>query len=294
MLLTDKNYSIICKSFVKNDFTEDLTENADYLWQIGEDLENMPLLFEIARLFSCFLKCCCCVSHWYLEHVREVIKEYKVVYIATAKQEVTDVPALKTKIDHLFENDIVSPKIYREVRRIIDFERNLDQCVKGIYGVPSDLIDQSISELYRHDSLSLRDIKDIFRAILDVKLVARAKAYLVTQNPFNEQIVNIAIEEYYSRQTPVSGWNLPLRRYNSNVRPNLIQMELLDNCADIALAIETDWLSKIGPLPAPVRAHFEADPHFGPFFGRKLSTPQDVVDFKMAAAAYISSTATVS
>lgn len=70
MFVTDKNFSIIL------DFNKSTTASScsEYLWALGDQLEDMPVLFKIARVFSCFLQCFC-LEGWYLDTILEELRE---------------------------------------------------------------------------------------------------------------------------------------------------------------------------------------------------------------------------
>lgn len=173
MIITDINFPIIAA------FNETTTASStdDYLWALGDQLEDMPLLFKVARIFSCFLTCLC-LDRWYLETVSQELmgclraKVEKECTNARIKEEVKQ-PNFSDALTSSDFDDV--KRMIRSVKGLIDEQQNINSEAARLLqgGIDKQLVDKALGECTNlrrfNEEIRRLQMEKVVNVLLDVE-----------------------------------------------------------------------------------------------------------------------------
>lgn len=230
-----------------------LSSNEEYLWKLGAQLEDMPCLFKIARIFSCFLKCLY-LDHWYLKEIATVYEESLDCLEKKADKEIT-IPILKTEmigIKHSEDRFGRSFLDFHNIKNIIDLQQKINGEATQLLnaGIKQDVVDAGITAFCL---LGCRD-RSAFHlsATVAPKEIERIRNVLLSEGNI-PQAVAIACQDVSHPSTSVQNLEKEIR-------------EKLQRLLDAAPANQAVWLEKIKDLPEEYRAQFSGSEEFSSVF----------------------------
>lgn len=252
MLITDKNFSIISTFVQKTDLDEPFDEAG--LWTLSDRLEDMSCLFRIARVVSCILKCIC-LDGWYLNQVKEVCNEFSVCLLKG--------PARKLFVDGVMNDDVK-----QDVKKVTDFQEQLDATAIRFANVSPSLVQQAQQELFMQDISSIHDVFAALFSIIRKKEIDRVKGVLISEGEL-PQLVEIAI-------TSVGEQNI-----NSIERDMREEVESLKELMPVR---QREWKDMTKGLSKEHLEIFAKDSRFATLFtGLEAVTNENWHEFKQAS-----------